>query len=283
MNAESSSKISTAAKRFCDNSLRLCEFLILAFDQQVLLGRMTSAFVEVLDKLHEQARHELELEKVYHSVKPLAELGAEMTVILKPYTSIILDVVFCRTVDNYLAYLSELLALIFEAQPNTLRSNEQVTVDFILEHSDFEDLLNGLIEKKVMELSFKGMRDLAKYLDSRLKFALFKNDDDLLTAVKIIEDRNILIHNRGIINRRYLKHCPQTSLNLGETIRLEPGAVLKDLLFLQNNALWIDGQAGEKFQIPRLEEQPLSYIDLNFPFCFGVDISRRTGSEEAER
>jgi hypothetical protein len=71
-------------------------------------------------------------------------------------------------------------------------------IDTILEHAAMDDLLASLVERRVNDLSFKGIRALADYLSDRLAFDLFDSQDDLQRAVRIVEIRNLIAHNRGL-------------------------------------------------------------------------------------
>src|SRR5271157_4510607 len=48
--------------------------------------------------------------------------------------ALICEMAVCRVVDNYLTYVSDLLGLIFSARPETLKSSEEVTLEFVLTH-----------------------------------------------------------------------------------------------------------------------------------------------------
>jgi hypothetical protein len=150
--------------------------------------------------------------------------------------------------------------LIFKTQPHALRSNEQVTVEFILQHTDFTELLDALTEEKVLKLTFKGMRELASDLEKKMSFNLFKTESDLEKAVRIIEKRNLIVHHRGIVNRLYLSRTKDQTVTPGQTLELNHEIIREELHFLQNNVLSIDHDAGIKFGIARKEEQPVADI-----------------------
>jgi hypothetical protein len=109
---------------------------------------------------------------------------------------LILQTMLCRNVDNFLTYLSQLLSLIFRTKPETLRSNEQIKVDFALQYSTMDDLVDAIAEKKVTDLSYAGMRQLSDYLRDRLGLELFTDEPALERAIFLIEVRNLIVHNR---------------------------------------------------------------------------------------
>jgi hypothetical protein len=142
--------------------------------------------------------------------------------------------VAARGVDNFLTFLSELLALLFRERPETLRSSEQqVKVAFVLQHNSMEELTEALGERRVEQLAYAGMRELADRLDDQLGFQLFETEDELRRAIEFIEARNLIVHNRGIVNRTYISRVPWKRAELGERVTL--GDVVENLLWLRES------------------------------------------------
>jgi hypothetical protein len=72
-----------------------------------------------------------------------------------------LEMMLSRATENFLTYVTELLTLVFRTRPETLRTSETVRLDAILKHVNMEDLIHELAERRVNQLSYQGMRDLA--------------------------------------------------------------------------------------------------------------------------
>jgi hypothetical protein len=152
-------------------------------------------------------------------------------------------------VDNYLTYISELLAAAFLTRPQMLRSSEQVRVDFVLSHGRMEDLIEALTERRVERMSYMGMGDLATDIERELGLNLFGEDATLRRAIRIVENRNLIVHNRGVINARYLRKLPGEGLAVGDPVPLTWDSVMADLNFLAESVREIDGRATEKWQL----------------------------------
>jgi hypothetical protein len=185
------------------------------------------------------------------AVTGMIEDGVGAREALQLHFQLLLQMTLCRAVDNYLTYISELMALIFQTRPETLRSSETVRLDMILQHETMDDLISSLAEKRVNELSYQGMRNLSAYLSKRLGFRLFDRNDDLEHAVRLIEFRNVIVHNRGIANRVFLSRLPGLDMRLGETIELDPDTMHNAIVFLAQSAFDIDTRAAIKFDLPR--------------------------------
>jgi hypothetical protein len=103
-----------------------------------------------------------------------------------------------RTVDNFLCYVSELLALIFRTKPQALRTDETtVTLRQVLQYETMDDLIGALVDLRVTDLAYKGFRDLAQFLSKRIGLDLHENDEDMAVAIEIIEQRNLIVHKVG--------------------------------------------------------------------------------------
>jgi hypothetical protein len=165
-------------------------------------------------------------------------------------TPLMMNLAFCRFVDQFLIYISDLLTVIFTMRPQMIKVNESITVEFALQFSTRDELLAALTERQVIELSFKGMLELNKYLDSRYSFSLFDDKPSLDRITALIERRNLFTHNRGVVNRRYLERVLGADEELGEVLVLNPIQVISDMGFLVGAVMDIDHKAQEKCGIP---------------------------------
>ena len=187
----------------------------------------------------------------YHEDDPegeqrIKERGA-ITALRKWHGPLLVEMMLCRGTDNFLTYVAELLSLVFHTRPETLRSSEMVGLETILNHRTMDELVSFLAEQRVNRLSYKGMADLSEYLSERLAFDLFPNPDGLEQASRIVELRNLIVHNRGIVNARFLSRTRDTSASAGQALNLDSDRVLEDLKFLALSVNDADARAVEKF------------------------------------
>ncbi len=95
------------------------------------------------------------------------------------HAGLLAELIHCRNVDNFLAYITDLLALIYHHRPEMLKSSEKVEVKFIMQFLSMDDLINALAEKRVQELSYKSFQDLHDYLSSKIGLPLVTTDEGL--------------------------------------------------------------------------------------------------------
>lgn len=164
---------------------------------------------------------------------------------------LICEMAVCRVVDNYVTYVSELLGLIFSTRPETLKSSEEVTLEFVLTHRTTPQLINAIVRRKVDQLSYQGMKELLDFCSKRLKFPLFREQDDLIKAILLVEIRNIIAHNRGLVNDTFLRRVRDSGLTKGHQIKLQWQEVLNYANFLSNSVATLEHEARKKFEIPQ--------------------------------
>jgi hypothetical protein len=176
-------------------------------------------------------------------------VGAGASRKLSVFYRLMTEMALCRAVDNYIIYLTELLSLVFRAHPESLRSAEEVRLDFVLRHATRAGLIKSLIDRKVNKLSYQGMRDLAQYLSKTLGFELFQEQDSLERAILLVEMRNAIVHNRGIINETFLRRVPPSLVPHGKQLRFSVNDLGRHVEFLAQSVADIEHRAHDKFGV----------------------------------
>jgi hypothetical protein len=158
----------------------------------------------------------------------------------------------CNSVENLLCYLSDILKAVIQKRPQLLFSSEQIKVEEVLRHGSMKKLISYLVDQKVMDLSYMGIKDLSKYLSDRLGIVLADTEtarDDLSLFVEI---RNIHVHNRGVVNATFLTRLKGISTaKLGKVYHVSFDEFVK----LNNNlfslAVQLDEEVSSKFSLKK--------------------------------
>lgn len=191
-------------------------------------------------------------EKKKHLEETLSEKDRVVRTLRERYGHLLLETTLARAVDNYLTFVAELMSVVFRTRSETLHSVGTVKVAFILQHDSMDELIEGLAERQVEALAYAGVADLQATLADTLGFDLFDTTADRDTAVRIIEARNLIVHNRGVINRRYQARVADAPA-LGSTLPLTVDDVFDHMVFLAESARDIDHRAARKWD---LEQKP---------------------------
>lgn len=181
--------------------------------------------------------------------------GAVQTVSIV-YDRLASEMFFTRAVDGFLAYISDLMALMFHAKPGLL-GKSTVTMEEVLQHATAADLLATVVERKVYDLSREGMKKLSEYVQRNYDFALFRDAASLEQAVYINEIRNLIVHQRGIVNRKFLRLVPHRTEKVGEKLNLTQEDFSR-IESLNEVVTDIDSRAVGQFKL----ERPFSNNDL---------------------
>ena len=135
------------------------------------------------------------------------------------------EVLATRHIDNYLTYVSEMVAALFILNPRALTSNEQIRIADVLAHSRMDEFVEWLADDRINRLSFKGFSEISEYVQARLGLPLVPEGDLKRRLIRSIATRNLLIHRRGIVDRRYLAALSREGF---QTDGMEVGARIAD-------------------------------------------------------
>lgn len=186
----------------------------------------------------------------------LKEGGVGAVKTFSRFKQLLAQLVITRAVDAFLLYLADLLALIFRTRPETLRSSQQVRLETILQHSSMEDLIGYLADGQVQDLSYQGMRALTTWLEDRLGLKLFEGRESMDQAVRFIELRNLIVHNRGRVNRLFLTRVPDYPTPLNHIASFSVTEIFDGCEFFARAVGDIDSRAILKFDLPATSTKP---------------------------
>jgi hypothetical protein len=165
------------------------------------------------------------------------------------------EMVFCRGVNSFLTYLADLMTVIYEKYPKKLPSNKQTTYRFCIEHHMAGDLISALAEETVMDLTHQNLDALAKYFKKNLDLVLFTKDTHSANAALCVDIRNIITHNRGIVNRFLIQRNPRFADELGKRVVLGEQDREEMLGTLGYCARQLDLRAIKKFGLETIEPE----------------------------
>lgn len=173
---------------------------------------------------------------------------------IRKYEIIQMNQLVNSTVNNFLSYLSDVIQLAIRENPEILKSQEAIKIEEILSFRSYNEILDYIIDKKLTDLSYQGIDKIQEYISNRLGIREFCTSEQKKILKITIESRNIISHNRGIINDIFLSRTnshERFKFQKGEKLNLR----LDDFEFLALNCLnvtfSIDQMICEKFRIKR--------------------------------
>jgi hypothetical protein len=166
-----------------------------------------------------------------------------------------------HAVDSAVTYIGDVLHTIYKAYPGALPSGDKVDVSYILQFTSVEDLTEALIERKVHQLAYQRLTDLDDFLKKNFGISMFVTDQQKLRAVALVDFRNLVVHNRGVVNRLYNQRQPDTNYALGQRITFSQIEAVDATHDLFSWITELDTRLIAKFALPtqpRLLREPIS-------------------------
>jgi hypothetical protein len=140
--------------------------------------------------------------------------------------------------EDYLGWLTE--TVLFD-DPSLLKSStpasekeETKLVNLILDSSDKEEIISRIIEEKVRGIFYGNPVDFFIKPKTKLRFDKYfetKCQLQLAQYTEITARRNVIAHNSGRVDRKYLREVASTQLKLNQAVPLS-SAYLKDSIGL---------------------------------------------------
>lgn len=163
---------------------------------------------------------------------------------------LLFQMILSRGMDSFISYLSDILASIFRKNPDLLLKQDKPSTNSKRKSKMTVEEMADLSERIVNQKSRKSLRNLANYFEKDVGFILFNADDVFNRAYYINEVRNIIVHNRGKVDTKFIEHNQGTSLKLNDVIPLTLEGVLADLQFIKECVLGIDSRVILQFNLP---------------------------------
>ena len=101
-----------------------------------------------------------------------------------------------------------------------LRSKRQLTYETIISVGSSDKLVRHMALREINEVGYKSTRDQWSYYASRFGAEVDKSGVDLEKLVEMYAERNLLVHNNGIVNEIYLGTVTAPVFKLEEQIEI---------------------------------------------------------------
>ena len=86
-----------------------------------------------------------------------------------------------------------------------LRSSETIKIEDVLRFDNYDALIEFLVERRINELSYGGIREVNAFLLGRTGIGLWASDEERSLLSVSVELRNIYTHNRGVVNEMFVR------------------------------------------------------------------------------
>ncbi|WP_226663709.1 hypothetical protein [Alteriqipengyuania lutimaris] len=130
-----------------------------------------------------------------------------------------LEATYCKIVDHFQTYIVRLVADIFALRPEML-PDFKVSSRALFTSDSIEDLRLRAIEQGASRFSYMNVVDLMDELKSRYGFSIVESHFAKTRLKRIVEIRNIAVHNFSIINTTFIEKVGSKNDRVGEVIQI---------------------------------------------------------------
>jgi len=120
-------------------------------------------------------------------------------------TTLLLTSAFMLLVGYFDFLLSDLVHCYYHKYPEALGDKALLTFGELKECSTIDEAIDYLVSKKVESVSFRSFTDQISFFKNELKVPLQQDATIWQPIQEIILRRNILVHNDGFVNTRYIR------------------------------------------------------------------------------
>ena len=158
-------------------------------------------------------------------------------------------ILFSSVVDNFETYLSDLLYEIFLAYPETLKSQQTVTIEEVLNCSDLQDFVKFWAKQKISKLQKGSVRGFIK--DTKQIRDLQVLDKDKQNKIeKILQIRHLYAHRNGIVDEKFLQFFTG-EFTIGSEHQMAIKKIFEKLDYVTDVVNRIDLSAINKYKLSR--------------------------------
>ncbi|WP_226789118.1 AlbA family DNA-binding domain-containing protein [Polaribacter porphyrae] len=156
-------------------------------------------------------------------------------------------ILYSSFTDNFETYLSELLYEIFLANPSTLKSKQEVTIEEVLNCSDLQDFVKYWANQKIGKLQKGSVKNFIKD-NKQIRDLDVINESTEKEIELLLQIRHLYTHRNGIVDEKFLKHY-KGRLKLNDEYQVSIDEVCDKLVYLSKIVYDIDNSAIKKYNL----------------------------------
>lgn len=156
---------------------------------------------------------------------------------------------YTRITDNALSYFKDVLSEVVRKKPTVLKSNEQESIEYIMSFNTMEDLILDITERKVKKLFYGNISKIKKFFLDKLGIELFNDEQAESNFLLLTKQRNLIVHNRGIITKELADEFPNFENMIGQHLHFGYEQLSEINKIINNIIVEIDIKLIKKFKL----------------------------------
>jgi len=119
---------------------------------------------------------------------------------------LISESIFKNYISVFEDYLKDILEYLFNKYPHHIfQRKEKIELSKLIEYNSLEELKDRIIREKVISLSYNNLAEMIEFIEQKFKVDLNIEPIVLDSLIELTLIRNILVHNKGIVNERFME------------------------------------------------------------------------------
>ncbi len=160
---------------------------------------------------------------------------------------ILTRILFSSYVDSFEAYLSDLLYEIFLANPETLKSQQKVTIEEVLNCTDIQEFVDYWSKQKISKLQKGSVKGFIQD-NKQIKDLNIINATEELEIERILQIRHLYAHRNGIVDEKFLQYFTGEFI-LNSVHQISIKEFCDKLVYLIEIIEKIDNSAKDKYNL----------------------------------
>jgi len=235
-------------------------------DKTILVSTEEESFIstsypklsEIYFTLIEQSENATESKKKYFKhIQSILKIMDDLERILYPDSidmptsnqegKILSRILYSSFADNFETYMSDLLYEIFLAKPETLKSEQKVTIKEVLNCTDLQDFIEYWAKEKIGKLQKGSVKGFIEDTPQIKKLNVLENNE-IIEIDKLLQIRHLYSHRNGIVDDQFLKFFPTITVLNSEFI-MTINDIVQKLEYFIDVVNKIDNKAIEKYSL----------------------------------
>lgn len=177
------------------------------------------------------------------------EAPGPRTLHIRKHSQLFLELFLARLVDNFQCYIVGIIREVLSVQPRVLvNAQPTLSLEYVFQFQTLDDLRADVVEAKVNDLSYQGFQALKQWcLDRRIPIAVSSDMEPKL--VELISIRNIIAHNRGVVDKKFIRSIPTGVYPLGTRRNISVDELFEAVALLDQVVALTDAAIQQKFDL----------------------------------
>jgi len=163
------------------------------------------------------------------------------------------------------AFIADTVRAICQVRPEVLKSDRKMSWEAILDYGEWEELLNQMVERYVLEIGWPPIRKRIEFLIKEFGLEIDFPSPYINVIEQAENDRHVVLHNGARISQEYIDRTQRRDVRVGDLIPLNREYLEKIHLHSSALASAVMRSVAKKFFEVQDSDLPKVHVPLPKP------------------